>query len=120
MSDTLIIGISTGVAVPLLIPVLKWFLDRKNQNLEEINKNLNDISIKVGNLKCTLDATAEGTKGILRYRLIRDMASAIHRGYTTLKEVEEINNLYDAYKNLKGNSTVDKLHDEFSRLEIKE
>ena len=43
MSDSLIIGLSTGVAVPILLHIVKWYLAKDKKNLEEINVKLNEI-----------------------------------------------------------------------------
>lgn len=110
----------TGVAVPVLVPIIKWWLDRKNKNLENINDNLNDLNVKIDNLQEKTEANADGTKQILRYRLIKDMGKAINKGYVCIKDLTEINNLYESYKSLGGNSVVDEIYSKYVKLPIKE
>ena len=43
MSDGLILGLSTGVAMPLLTLIVKWFNEKDQKNLNEINSTLKEI-----------------------------------------------------------------------------
>ena len=113
MSDSLIIGLSTGVAVPILLPIVKWYLSKDNKNLEEINVKLNEI-------KELSQKTATGTKTISRYRLLKDMNRIVKRGYITSKELEDLTILYESYKELGGNSYVSDLFATCRKLPIKE
>lgn len=113
MSDSLIIGLSTGVAVPLLMPIIKWYVNKDNQNLSDINTNLKEI-------KELAQKTADGTRTITRYRLLKDMTKIIKRGYIHVKELDELSLLYSSYKDLGGNSTVSDLYEHCRKLPIKE
>lgn len=113
MSDALVVGISTGVAVPILLPILNHWLQKKKKINDDILSELKEMGIKI-------EATAEGTKAILRYRLIKNMSYDIHMGHTSFKHKEEIVLMYNAYKSLGGNSVVDDLFLQFKKLEIKD
>nr|DAI19589.1 MAG TPA: holin protein [Caudoviricetes sp.]DAN15221.1 MAG TPA: holin protein [Caudoviricetes sp.]DAO65682.1 MAG TPA: holin protein [Caudoviricetes sp.]DAS93013.1 MAG TPA: holin protein [Caudoviricetes sp.]DAW51240.1 MAG TPA: holin protein [Caudoviricetes sp.] len=113
MSDGLILGLSTGVAMPLLTLIVKWFNDKDEKNLKEINSTLIEI-------KDLAQKTAVGTKTISRHRLLKDMNVIINRGYITSKELEDITILYQSYRELGGNSYVSDLYDNCRKLPIKE
>nr|DAW69921.1 MAG TPA: holin protein [Caudoviricetes sp.] len=113
MSDGLILGLSTGVAMPLLTLIVKWYNEKDEKSLKEINSTLNEI-------KDLTRKTAVGTKTISRYRLLKDMNRIITRGYITSKELEDITILYESYKELGGNSYVSDLFATCRKLPIKE
>ena len=83
MSDGLILGLSTGVAMPLLTAIVKWYNKKDEQSLKEINDTLKEI-------KDLAEKTADGTKTISRYRLLKDMSKIINRGWISAKEFEEV------------------------------
>ena len=112
MSDTLILGLSTGVAMPLLTFVVKWFNEKDQKNLNEINNTLKEI-------KDLAQKTAEGTRKITRHRLIKDMNMIINRGWMNTIEFEEITILYRSYKDLGGNGTVTEIYEMLKKLPVK-
>lgn len=44
----------------------------------------------------------------------------MQKGYVTFEELENVNEVYDAYHNLKGNGTGTKMIEEIRKLPIKE
>lgn len=112
MSDGLILGLSTGVAMPLLTLIVKWYNEKDEKNLKEINSTLKEI-------KDLTQKTAYGTRTISRYRLLKDMSKIINRGYIDLKELQELSILYNSYKELGGNSAVSEMYRKCKKLPIK-
>mgnify|MGYP007032334287 FL=1 len=72
--------------------------------------------------KVTLkSSTSEALKILLRKELRELYQEAHRRGYTTLDELEEYNELYEIYHNqLNGNGTGTKLFNDYQKLEVKE
>ena len=105
MSDGLILGLSTGVAMPLLTLIVKWYNEKDEKKLKEIK----DLTQK----------TADGTRTISRYRLLKDMSKIINRGYIDLTELQELSILYNSYKELGGNSAVSEMYKKCKKLPIK-
>ena len=116
VSDTLIIGLfsalGTGIAVPLITKWLEFKLKKDNMNMEEIKASLTEI-------QKTVKPTAEGTRSIIRYRLLQELPKHIKNGYISLAEKEDLTFLYESYKNLGGNSIVSDLFEEMRHLPIK-
>lgn len=116
MSDTLIIAVITGLVAPISTLLLNYALkkreDKLKLNSEEVLKNLKELGSSQQNFN-------DGLRAILRYRLIKDMSISLSRKYTTLKELQEICNLYENYIRLGGNSVVCSLYEDFMKLEIK-
>lgn len=60
-------------------------------------------------------------KDLARASILNRVDKAVDRGYTTLKEYEEINEVYEGYRNLHGNGTVEHtIEDFYKKLPIKE
>ena len=52
-------------------------------------------------------------KDLARMSILNRVDKAVDRGYTTLKEYEEINEVYEGYRNLHGNGTVEHAIEDF-------
>lgn len=60
-------------------------------------------------------------KDLARSSILSRVDKAVDRGYTTLKEYEEINEAYEGYRKLHGNGTVEHaIEDFYKKLPIKE
>lgn len=110
MNDSVLIAI-IGLATSVITMVLKHYLEKGNNNLKDINNALNEI-------KGLAQKTADGTRTITKYRLLKDMNELIERGYVTLKEVRDITALYHSYKALEGNGVVTEMFERFKSLPI--
>lgn len=111
MNDSVLIAIIGGAA-SVITMLVKHYLEKGNSNLKDINNSLNEI-------KVLAQKTADGTKTISRYRLLKDMSRIINRGYISTKELEEITELYHSYRRLGGNSTVSEIYSMIKNLPIK-
>lgn len=116
MSDTLIIAVITGLIAPISTLLLNYVLKKREDKLKLSNE---ELLCKLKELTSSQQNFNDGLRAILRYRLIKDMSIALSRKYTTLKELQEICNLYENYKKLGGNSVVCSLYDDFMKLEVR-
>ena len=64
--------------------------------------------------------TQEALKILLKSELKKEYIELMQKGYVTLEELENANEVYEVYHNLKGNGTGTKMIEEIRRLPIKE
>nr|DAX33217.1 MAG TPA: holin protein [Caudoviricetes sp.] len=110
MSDSILLAI-IGFVASVITMIVKHYLEQGNNNLKNIINSLNEIKILV-------QKTADGTRTITKYRLLKDMNELIERGYITLKELRDITTLYQSYKALEGNGAVTEMFERFKKLPI--
>ncbi|MBU0279223.1 hypothetical protein [Gemella sp. zg-1178] len=108
----LIVTALTVLIAPVSLAVLNHILKGREKSLERVAKSVSRIEEAV-------DKTAQGTRAILSYRLIKDMRGALHAGFTTVDKVQEVAELYESYENLGGNSVVSTLFIEYKNLPLK-
>lgn len=111
MSDSLLVAL-VGGGSSVLVLVVKYYLEKGNNDLKNIINSLNEIKILV-------QKTAVATRTITKYRLLKDMNELIERGYITLKELRDITTLYHSYRDLEGNGAVTEMFERFKDLPIK-
>lgn len=56
---------------------------------------------------------------LLHFRLYANAEDTLRKGFTTVAEVEDIENLYKAYKSLGGNGTGEKLYKDSMNLPVR-
>ena len=110
MSDSLLVTL-VGGGSSVLVLIVKHYLEQSNNNLKNINDTLKELKILV-------QKTADGTRTISKYRLLKDMNKLIERGYITFKELRDITTLYHSYKDLGGNGAVTEMFERFKELPI--
>lgn len=108
---TLATVLITAVIGPLSGMIVKYWVDKKQKNLMDINETLRGIQDSLTN-------HSNATRNIIRIKLVNTMNFAMKRGFTTTVEFQEITNLYDSYKKLNGNSVVDRIFLDYSKLPI--
>ena len=59
-----------------------------------------------------------GVKAILRNNIIHVYNASTERGYMPIYEQDALNALYDSYKGMGGNGTIERLMEELERLPI--
>lgn len=64
-------------------------------------------------------AIEKGVQALLRNELIRRYREYEEKGAITIIDKENIEHMYNEYKNLGGNGTVAKMYDDLMNLEIK-
>lgn len=110
MSDSVVIAV-IGFAASVITMIVKHYLEKGNNNLKDINSNLDEI-------KNLAKKTADGTRTITRYRLLKDMGELIERGHITFQELQEVTILYRSYKELDGNGAVADMFERFKNLPV--
>ena len=70
--------------------------------------------------KSKKDYTQEALKILLKSELTKEYIELIKKGFVTFDELESVNEVYEAYHNLKGNGTGTKMIEEIRKLPIKE
>lgn len=55
---------------------------------------------------------------LLHFRLYSNAEDTLRKGYTTIADVEDLENLYRAYKSLGGNGTGEKLYRDAMELPV--
>ncbi|MFM9413356.1 hypothetical protein ACKQTC_03135 [Peptococcus simiae] len=56
---------------------------------------------------------------LLHFRLYANAEDALKKGYTTVADIEDLENLYAAYKSLGGNGTGEKLYKDSMSLPVR-
>lgn len=65
------------------------------------------------------DASNQALKSLLRDAIFRRCEKALANGEVSIEELENINGLYQPYKELGGNGTAKKLIEDVNDLEVK-
>lgn len=74
---------------------------------------------KMENLSVRQQAVEQGVQALLRNELIRRYREYEVKGEISILDKENIEHMYNEYKNLGGNGTVAKMYEELMSLEIK-
>lgn len=113
-------GAIDSIIVLILAPIVVYFLDRRSekrtrderlkaeQDKEELNTRIN---------KKDAD-TQDAVKALLRDRIIDKYHGFMEDGYVDVYNREGIDRMYVEYKNLGGNSVVDKLIEDLVNLPV--
>lgn len=83
--------------------IMEYFKDKSN--VKSINELKKDVSHKLAVTTDRVQTIQYATVTLLHDRLYDGCTKAIHRGYTTVYELDNIRHLYDAYHSLGGNGT---------------
>lgn len=113
------------LGVVALLKILNVWLKKFEKKIEKSyqervdDKSLHDSIRKIEKRLDSLDANADGTLALLRFRLKEEISLALSRGYTTVAEYEVIADMYNAYKNMGGNHTVSHMFEDYEELDIR-
>lgn len=108
-----------------LTKILKVWLKEFEKKIEEKyqekaeDESLHDSIREIEKRLDALDANADGTLALLRFRLKEEISLALSRGYTTVPEYEVISEMYSAYKNMGGNHTIGHMFEDYHALEVR-
>jgi len=86
---------------------------------EELNSRIEEVSIRQEEKIVVMDSMIEAQRAILRDRLFQACEHYIERGEITVAGLENITSLHEAYNDVKGNGTGDKLYAHASQLKIR-
>ena len=116
-----IIALLTLICKPLRSKFAKWV--NKTANTDEFNKKFDDINAKLDNLAELVEKTieqndklqeelnkqSEALKASLRNSILKTYYCCQKQGYITTYQLQNVTELYNNYKNLRGNSFVSHL-----------
>lgn len=109
-----------NIVVVIIGPLLYLILDKRQENRikeerrkSEIDKE--DLSEKIS--KKNAD-TQDAVKALLRDRIIDKYHGFVEAGYVDIYNREGVDRMYVEYKNLGGNSIVDKLMSDIESLPV--
>ena len=113
------------LGVIALLKIIKAWLKDFEKKIEESykekvdDKRLHESIREIEKRLDSLDANADGTLALLRFRLKEEISLALSRGYTTDTEYEVISDMYAAYKALGGNHTIKHMFEDYEELEVR-
>ena len=122
-------------ASPIIIAWLSYKLPKKAKEetdkivseLTDVKKQIEDVQTTAKDSNAKIDEVQEKLKVhdeahivTMYLRLERDIKRAKRRGYTFSDELKIIERMHENYKKLGGNGYIDRLFDDFQKLEIRE
>lgn len=117
-----ILFIVSQVLTVVILPAVKWWLDKGNKQLvgqiESLNNEVKKTQNQVDEVTQIGLQNRNSNKSIMSYRLHREFGEALERGFTTREDFEELSALYDSYKNIGGNGKITALYNRFRNLPI--
>ena len=123
------------VATPIVVAWLGYKMPKKTKEqtdqiiseLNDVKKQIKDVQIttdennaKIDEVQAKLKLHDDAHLVTIRTHLDRDIRRAIRRGSTTKDEFYVVENMHKSYKALGGNGYIDRLFNDFGKLEIKE
>lgn len=117
-----ILFIVSQILTVVILPAVKWWLDKGNKQLvgqiESLNNEVKKTQNQVDEVTRIGLQNRSSNKSIMSYRLHREFGEALERGFTTREDFEELSALYDSYKNIGGNGKISALYSRFKNLPI--
>lgn len=99
--------------------IVSELTDVKKQ-IKDVQTTAKDSNSKIDEVQAKLKVHDEAHLNTMKLRLDRDMRRAIRRGFTSKDEFSLVESLHKSYKALGGNGYIDRLFNDFGKLEIKE
>ena len=81
-----------------------------------IKEELSPLNSSVGQLKDSIKTLEESNRATLRNDLLVSYRHCSEKGYKTLEDMQNWAHMYEAYKQLNGNSFIDSLKVDFENL----
>ena len=118
-----ILFIISQILTVVILPAVKWWLDKGNKQLvgqiESLNKEVKKTQTQVEEVTQIGLQNRTSNKSIMSYRLHESFGEAIKRGYTTVEDYEELSGLYANYKEIGGNGKIEALYNRYRKLPIR-
>ena len=92
----------------------------RQERIADMTRLLAPISKKIDKIDAKLEATAEGTLASLRNDILTLYYKCCEKGYRNDYDYQNIHEMYDAYKELDGNSFIADVMERFDALPVKE
>lgn len=117
-----------GVAV---LPAYMGYLSNKAEKLAKTQYS--DLTARVDDVQSTVDSNKSSIDNLMGkvkvhddshlntmyFRLERELEQALADGYTTSRRFDLIEQMHKNYKALGGNGYIDRLHEQYLKLEIR-
>ena len=84
------------------------------------NEQINSMSSKLDQISIEIEEARGIYKALLHHEIFITSKAAIERGYISAMELQNLDELYKAYRNLNGNGTARRLYHEAQELEMRE
>ena len=118
-----ILFIVSQVLTVVILPAVKWWLDKGNKQLvgqiESLNNEVKKTQAQVDEVTQIGLHNRDSNKSIMSYRLHKEFSEAIERGYTTSEDLSELSGLYKSYTVIGGNGKIETLFNRFKTLPIR-
>lgn len=118
-----VLFIVSQVLTVVILPAVKWWLDKGNKRLigqiESLSNEVKKTQAQVEEVTEIGRQNRRSNKGIISYRLHQEFGEAILKGYTTRDDFEELSGLYTNYKEIGGNGKIEALYNRYRKLPIR-
>lgn len=118
-----ILFIVSQVLTVVILPAVKWWLDRGNKQLvgqiESLNNEVKKTQAQVDEVTQIGLHNRDSNKSIMSFRLHKEFSEAIERGYTTSEDLSELSGLYKSYQEIGGNGKIEALYNRYRKLPIR-
>lgn len=116
-----VISITVGI-LAIISTMIKGFNWLAKKIESDYQKSLDNTNSKhtIEEITRQLNANSVGTRAMLRFRLRSEMLVAIERGWKSIIEFEDMTTMFEAYKELDGNGTMDDIYRHYCALPIKD
>lgn len=122
MLENILFIVSQTLTV-VILPAVKWWLDKGNKRLigqiESLSNEVKKTQIQVEEVTEIGRQNRRSNKSIISYRLHQEFGEAILKGYTTRDDFEELSGLYTNYKEIGGNGKIEALYNRYRKLPIR-
>ena len=117
-----ILFIVSQVLTVVILPAVKWWLDKGNKQfvgqIESLNNEVKKTQAQVDEVTQIGLHNRDSNKSIMSFRLHKEFSEAIERGYTTSEDLSELSGLYKSYQEIGGNGKISALYSRFKNLPI--
>ena len=118
-----ILFIVSQVLTVVILPAVKWWLDKGNKQLvgqiESLNNEVKKTQTQVDEVTQIGLHNRDSNKSIMSFRLHKEFSEAIERGYTTSEDLSELSGLYKSYQEIGGNGKIEALYNRYRKLPIR-
>ena len=118
-----ILFIVSQVLTVVILPAVKWWLDKGNKQLvgqiESLNNEVKKTQAQVDEVTQIGLHNRDSNKSIMSFRLHEEFSEAIERGYTTSEDLSELSGLYKSYQEIGGNGKIEALYNRYRKLPIR-
>ena len=122
MLENVLVIVSQTLTV-VILPAVKWWLDKGNKQLvgqiESLNNEVKKTQAQVDEVTQIGLHNRDSNKSIMSFRLHKEFSEAIERGYTTSENLSELSGLYKSYQEIGGNGKIEALYNRYRKLPIR-